>query len=62
MFDRGLITLTDELDILASRQVNDPDGIWAMVNKGRRALEPARPELRPHPSYLGWHREERFKR
>lgn len=61
MFDRGLITLTDELDIRVSRQVNDPDSIWALVNKSRRALAPARPELRPHPNYLGWHRQERFK-
>lgn len=61
MFDRGLITLTDELDIMVSRQANDPDRIWALVNKSRRALAPASPALRPHPSYLGWHREERFK-
>jgi putative restriction endonuclease len=62
MFDRGLIALTDELDILVSRQVNDSDSVWALVNKSRRALAPASPALRPHPSYLGWHREWRFKR
>lgn len=61
MFDRGLIALTDELDILVSRQVNDPDSVWTLVNKSRRALAPARPEQRPHPNYLGWHRQERFK-
>jgi putative restriction endonuclease len=27
MFDRGLISLSDELDILVSRQVNDPDSV-----------------------------------
>lgn len=62
MFDRGLITLTDELDIQVSRQVNDPDSIWALVNKSRRALAPQSSALRPHPSYLEWHREQRFKR
>lgn len=62
MFDRGLITLTDELDILVSRQVNDAGSVWALVNKSRRALAPASPALRPHPSYLGWHREVCFKR
>ena len=31
MFDRGLISLSDDLDILVSRQVNDP----ASVNAGR---------------------------
>jgi putative restriction endonuclease len=61
MFDRGLITLTDALDIQVSRQVNDPDGVWALVNKSRRALAPASPALRPHPSYLAWHREVCFK-
>jgi len=61
MFDRGLISLTDELDILVSRQVNDPDSVWALVNKSGKALAPARPALRPHPSFLGWHREARFK-
>jgi putative restriction endonuclease len=61
MFDRGLITLTDQLDIQVSRQVNDPDGVWALVNKTRRALAPASPALRPHPSYLEWHREHCFK-
>lgn len=62
MFDRGLITLTDELDILVSRQVNDPDSVWALVNRSRRAIAPASPALRPHPSYLEWHREVCFKR
>lgn len=61
MFDRGLISLTDELDILVSRQVNDPDSVWALVNKSRQALAPPSSALRPHPSYLGWHRERRFK-
>ena len=62
MFDRGLIALTDELDILVSRQVNDPASVWALVNRSRRALAPASPALRPHPSYLGWHREVCFKK
>jgi len=62
MFDRGLISLSDELDILVSRQVNDPDGVWSLVNKSRRALAPARAMDRPHPAFLGWHREHCFKR
>lgn len=37
MFNRGLISLSDELDILVSRQVNDPDSVWSLVNKSRRA-------------------------
>ncbi len=61
MFDRGLIGLEDDLQILISRQVNDPDGIRSMINKTGRALPPLRPADRPHPHFLGWHREHRFK-
>lgn len=61
MFDRGLISLSDDLDILVSRQVNDPEGIWGFVNKTKRALPPIRPMDRPHPHFLAWHREHRFK-
>jgi len=32
MFRLGLISLADDLQILVSRQVNDPDGIQAMIN------------------------------
>ncbi len=62
MFDRGLISLSDELDILVSRQVNDPDSVWSLVNKTRKALAPVRAMDRPHPAFLGWHREQCFKR
>lgn len=56
MFDRGLIGLDDDLGILVSRQVNDPDSVWSLVNKSRRAAVPANPAHRPHPRYLAWHR------
>jgi putative restriction endonuclease len=61
MFDRGLISLSDDLDILVSRQVNDPDGVWSLLNKSRRATSPITPDLRPHPRFLGWHRDNCFK-
>jgi putative restriction endonuclease len=61
MFDRGLIGLTDELDILISRQVNDADSVRAFVNKTGRALPPRRLLERPHPHFLQWHREHCFK-
>lgn len=61
MFDRGLISLSDELDILVSRQVNDPDGVRAMFNRTGKAIVPRRPSQRPHPRFLEWHRENRFK-
>lgn len=62
MFDRGLIGLSDDLDILISRQANDPDGIRSFVNKAGRAFVPPNPHERPHPRFLQWHRENCFKR
>ncbi|GAB5502131.1 HNH endonuclease [Pyruvatibacter sp.] len=61
MFDRGLVGLSDELDILVSRQANDPDQIWDLVNDSGKAIAPADPALRPHPKFLEWHRDNYFK-
>jgi len=61
MFDRGLISLSDDLDILISRQVNDLDSVQGFINKTRRALSPERSSERPHPRFLQWHREHCFK-
>lgn len=62
MFDRGLISLSDDPEILVSRQVNDPDGVNAIINKTKRALTPHRLSERPHPHFLQRHREHCFKR
>ncbi|SEC69062.1 putative restriction endonuclease [Rhizobiales bacterium GAS188] len=61
MFDRGLISLADDFAILISRQVNDPDGVRAFINKTGRAVAPRRAFERPHPHFLQWHREHCFK-
>jgi putative restriction endonuclease len=61
MFDRGLISLADDLEILISRQVNDPDGVRGFINKSGRAFAPARLIERPHRAFLEWHRENCFK-
>jgi putative restriction endonuclease len=61
MFDRGLISLADDLEILVSRQVNDPDGIRSLINKSGRAIAPKRVSDRPHPHFLKWHRDHCFK-
>lgn len=61
MFDRGLISLGDDLEILISRQANDQDSIRAFINKTGRACEPQRTLERPHPHFLQWHREHCFK-
>jgi putative restriction endonuclease len=61
MFDRGLISFADDLEILISRQVNDPEGVRTLINKSGRALGPRRASGRPHPNFLKWHREQCFK-
>ena len=61
MFDRGLISLGDDLEILLSRQINDVESVRAMINKTGLARTPFRPIDRPHPAYLKWHRENCFK-
>jgi putative restriction endonuclease len=57
MFDRGLISLSDDLEILISRRVNDLDGVRDFINGDGRALAPRRSFQHPHPHFLQWHRE-----
>lgn len=61
MFDRGLLSLSDELQVLVSRQANDPESIKTLINKSGYALAPQRSVERPHPGFLRWHREHCFK-
>jgi putative restriction endonuclease len=61
MFDRGLISIADDREILLSRHVNDTAGVRAMINKTGRILPPARAVDQPHPHFLRWHRENCFK-
>ncbi len=61
MFDRGLLSLSDELEIIVSRHVNDRDGIATLINSTGRLIGPDSPRDRPHPAFLSWHREFRFK-
>lgn len=61
MFDRGLISLGNDMEILISRQVNDVDGVRGFINKSGFAFLPDRAGDRPHPHFLQWHRENCFK-
>ncbi len=61
MFDRGLISFSDEMEILVSRQANDAESIRSLVNKSGFAIAPRRAADRPHPHFLQWHREHCFK-
>lgn len=61
MFDRGLISLGNDMTILISRQANDPDSIRGFVNKSGVAHLPKDKRDHPHPAFLEWHRTEVFK-
>lgn len=61
MFDRGLITLADDLEIVVSRHVNDREGVDGMINKSRYLIGPLHTRDRPHPAFLAWHRDNCFK-
>lgn len=60
MFDRGLISLSDNLEILLSRKINDIEGVRKIINSDGFAHLPKHAEWRPHPRYLSWHRESCF--
>lgn len=61
MFDRGLIGVSDNLEIIVSRHVNDRDGVESVINKTGRLIGPLQERDRPHPAFLQWHRENCFK-
>ena len=61
MFDRGLVTLDDDLTILVSRQINDRSAIDSLLNRTGKARLPIIERERPHPQFLRWHRENCFK-
>ena len=52
MFDRGLIGITDDHEILISRQVNDTAGVRAMINKTGRILDTCPRRRSAPPAFL----------
>lgn len=60
MFDRGLISLSDDYRVLkASDRL--PEAVNRLLLPDGRMLLPDDPGLRPHPRYLRYHREHVFK-
>lgn len=57
MFDRGLIGVADNHEIMIHRKVNDRSGVEAIINPSGKLIAPSREADRPHPTFLGWHRE-----
>lgn len=60
MFDRGLISLGDDGDILLSRKINETGSVERLIYHDRKARLPRSPLHRPHVQYLRWHRDECF--
>jgi len=60
MFDRGLLSLSDDGDILLSRKINDLESVEKLIFENRKARLPKSPISRPHARYLAWHRTECF--
>ncbi|MEC9346361.1 MAG: HNH endonuclease [Pseudomonadota bacterium] len=60
MFDRGLMSLDDDFSILLAKD-KVPEPVVRMINPERRLILPDRPEFRPHPQFLRYHRETVFK-
>lgn len=61
MFDRGLLTLSEDRSILLSNQINDVDGVRKILLPDGRAKFPESPKDHPDPKFLKWHRENCFK-
>lgn len=57
MFDRGLIGVGDNHNIIIHRKVNDRSGVEAIINPTGKIIAPPREADRPHPQFLHWHRE-----
>jgi putative restriction endonuclease len=61
MFDRGLLTVADNSEILLSNHINDVDGVRKILRADGRAKFPDDPHDIPDPAFLRWHRENCFK-
>lgn len=61
MFDRGLIGLSDSLEILISRQANDVDAVQSLINASGSLITPVRASNCPRQEFVSWHRENCFK-
>ncbi len=57
MFDRGLIGIAENDDVLVSRKVNDELSVRRLINPTGKIVRPERKEHQPHPEFLRWHRE-----
>ncbi|WP_354551554.1 HNH endonuclease [Kaistia defluvii] len=60
MFDAGLLSIADDYTILIAKRIV-PDILQDLPPLRAKLTVPARADLRPHPSYLRFHRENIFE-
>lgn len=60
MFDRGLLSVDDDYRLLIARE-RVPDTVNRLLPEHGCISLPERPEFRPHPQFLRYHRENIFK-
>jgi len=60
MFDRGLVSVDEDYSILVAAG-RLPAAITRLLREDRKLAVPRRPEARPHPVHLRFHRETVFK-
>lgn len=61
MFDRGLLSVADNAEILLSNHINDVDGVRKILLANGRAQFPESARDQPDPAFLRWHRQNCFK-
>lgn len=61
MFDRGLLGLSDDMEIMVSRHLNNRESVDRLIHESMIASAPTDHRLMPHPAFLAWHRENCFK-
>jgi putative restriction endonuclease len=64
LFDNGLWTLSDDYRVIVATgqfaEQGPDEGLLLRSYQGRRVCLPKRPEARPDPVHLAWHREHKF--
>jgi putative restriction endonuclease len=60
MFDRGLISVADDHQLLLAMG-HVPEAAMRLLNPDRVLLPTRRTDQAPHPMFLRWHRENVFK-
>ncbi len=64
LFDRGVFTLSPQLEVLVSEYANGSVGFeeWLMKFHEKKIHSPQRSTYRPHENFIEWHIKEVFKK